>query len=29
MSELVAELGREIAAAIRALPDEPKDAGGH
>jgi hypothetical protein len=26
MSELVAELSREIAAAVRALPDEPKDA---
>jgi len=25
MSELVAELGREIADAVRALPDEPKD----
>ena len=26
MSELVAELGRDIAAAVRALPDEAKDA---
>ena len=26
LSELVAELSREIAAAVRALPDEPKDA---
>jgi len=26
MSELIAELAREITAAVRALPDEPKDA---
>lgn len=26
MSELVGELSREIAAAVRALPDAPKDA---
>jgi uncharacterized lipoprotein YmbA len=29
MSELVAELGREVAAAIHALPAEAKDTGGH